>query len=183
MSRLASATIAMTASCVMLYFKLPDSIRSSVARSAHDYYVETKQTELGRHKSDKTLLKNKSPLKPKGKKGAFSVPVAAATATVAAATVCNGTPADASLSAPSSGLEKVDAEQGSRALTATQYPHCASSCSEELQVPRAGESPTAVGDLDAGADAAAHGGAPPRSPRTDSAAERQGVCEIVPAHC
>ena len=48
MSRLASATIAMTASCVMLYFKLPDSIRSSVARSAHDYYVETKVRVRGR---------------------------------------------------------------------------------------------------------------------------------------
>ena len=46
MARLASAVIAMTASCAMLYFKLPDSIRSSVARSAHDYYVQVKKTQL-----------------------------------------------------------------------------------------------------------------------------------------
>ena len=48
MARLASGVIAMTASCIMLYFKLPDSIRSSVARSTHDFYVAAKKAELKR---------------------------------------------------------------------------------------------------------------------------------------
>ena len=92
MSRLASATIAMTASCVMLYFKLPDSIRSSVARSAHDYYVETKHTELGRRKSH--LKKMGGSPKIKRKNGAAA-------------------PAEASQFAPSnSSSEKSDVDRG-----------------------------------------------------------------------
>ena len=98
MSRLASATIAMTASCVMLYFKLPDSIRSSVARSAHDYYVETKHTELGRRKSH---LKRMGSPKTKRKNGA-AAPAAAA-------------PAEASQCAPSNNSsEKSDVDRGSK---------------------------------------------------------------------
>ena len=106
MSRLASATIAMTASCVMLYFKLPDSIRSSVARSAHDYYVETKHTELGRRKSH--LKKMGSP-KTKRKNGA-AAPAAAA-------------PAEASQCAPSnSSSEKSDVERGGSKTPPTPRP-------------------------------------------------------------
>ena len=96
MSRLASATIAMTASCVMLYFKLPDSIRSSVARSAHDYYVDTKHTEFGRRKSH---FKRMGSPKTKRKNGA-AAPAAAA-------------PAEASQCAPSnSSSEKSDVDRG-----------------------------------------------------------------------
>ena len=36
----------------MLYFKLPDSIRSSVARSAHDCYVYAKKSELKEAKGE-----------------------------------------------------------------------------------------------------------------------------------
>ena len=101
MSRLASATIAMTASCVMLYFKLPDSIRSSVARSAHDYYVETKHTELGRRKSH--LKKMGSP-KTKRKNGAAA-------------------PAEASQCAPSnSSSEKSDVDRGGSKTPPTPRP-------------------------------------------------------------
>ena len=106
MSRLASATIAMTASCVMLYFKLPDSIRSSVARSAHDYYVETKHGELGRKKSH--LKKMGSP-KTKRKNGA-AAPAAAA-------------PAEASQFAPSnSSSEKSDVDRGGSKTPPTPRP-------------------------------------------------------------
>ena len=101
MSRLASATIAMTASCVMLYFKLPDSIRSSVARSAHDYYVETKHTELGRRKSH--LKKMGSP-KTKRKNGAAA-------------------PAEASQCAPSNSTsEKSDVDRGGSKTPPTPRP-------------------------------------------------------------
>lgn len=100
MSRLASATIAMTASCVMLYFKLPDSIRSSVARSAHDFYVETKHTELGRHKTHM-----KSLLKTRGNNGVLTAVEAAA------ATVGNAIPS--TLPAPSSSSEWTDVDGGS----------------------------------------------------------------------
>ena len=108
MSRLASATIAMTASCVMLYFKLPDSIRSSVARSAHDYYVETKHTELGRRKSH--LKKMGGSPKTKRKNGAAAAPAAGAPAAGAPAAAA---PAEASQRAPSnSSSEKSDVDRG-----------------------------------------------------------------------
>jgi len=42
-ARLVTSTLAMTTACIMLYFRLPDSIRSGVCRSAHDYYVRTKK--------------------------------------------------------------------------------------------------------------------------------------------
>ena len=107
MSRLASATIAMTASCVMLYFKLPDSIRSSVARSAHDYYVETKHTELGRRKSH--LKKMGGSPKTKRKNGA-AAPAAAA-------------PAEASQCAPSNSTsEKSDVDRGGSKTPPTPRP-------------------------------------------------------------
>lgn len=136
MSRLASATIAMTASCVMLYFKLPDSIRSSVARSAHDFYVETKHTELGRRK---THLKRMGSPKTQGRNGAV-----VATATKPG----NGTPAEASQSAPSHSSERADVDRGSKAPPTPPTPaptasgetsgggclHCASSSSDKAQV-------------------------------------------------
>ena len=117
MSRLASATIAMTASCVMLYFKLPDSIRSSVARSAHDYYVETKHGELGRKKSH--LKKMGSP-KTKRKNGAAAAPAAGAPAAGAPAAAA---PAEASQCAPSnSSSEKSDVDRGGSKTPPTPRP-------------------------------------------------------------
>ena len=38
--------LAVTTAMVLLYFKLPDSIRSGVSRSAHDFYVKAKKHEL-----------------------------------------------------------------------------------------------------------------------------------------
>lgn len=136
MSRLASATIAMTASCVMLYFKLPDSIRSSVARSAHDFYVETKHTELGRRK---THLKRMGSPKTKRKNGAATAAAAGATTTTR---VANGTPTEASQSAPSNGSERSDVDRGSNspptpstpAPTATSGSLHAPSSSDRAQV-------------------------------------------------
>tara|TARA_B100000768_G_C11225205_1_gene352440 strand:+ start:134 stop:1204 length:1071 start_codon:yes stop_codon:yes gene_type:complete len=136
MSRLASATIAMTASCVMLYFKLPDSIRSSVARSAHDFYVETKHTELGRRK---THLKRMGSPKTKGRNGAV---------VATARKPGNGAPAEASQSAPSHSSERADVDRGSKAPPTPPTPaptasgetssggclHCASSSSDKAQV-------------------------------------------------
>jgi hypothetical protein len=115
MSRLASATIAMTASMVMLYFKLPDSIRSSVARSAHDYYVETKHTELGRRK---TYLKRMGSPKTKRKNGAATAAAPAATAPAAAAPAA-AAPAPAAQGAPSNqasnnSSERSDVDRGSK---------------------------------------------------------------------
>ena len=37
-----TGALAMLTACVMLYYRLPDSIHSSVSRSAHDHYVATK---------------------------------------------------------------------------------------------------------------------------------------------
>jgi len=53
MARLVTSTIGMTTACIMLYYKLPDSVRSGVCRSAHDYYVRTKKilTKEAQHKS------------------------------------------------------------------------------------------------------------------------------------
>ena len=84
-------------------FKLPDSIRSSVARSAHDFYVETKHTELGRRK---THLKRMGSPKTKGRNGAV---------VATARKPGNGAPAEASQSAPSLSSERADVDRGSKA--------------------------------------------------------------------
>ena len=46
MAHLVTSVLAVTTASVMLYFRLPDSIRSGVCRSAHDFYVTAKKHEL-----------------------------------------------------------------------------------------------------------------------------------------
>lgn len=46
LAHLVTSVLAMTTASVMLYFRLPDSIRSGVCRSAHDFYVTAKKHEL-----------------------------------------------------------------------------------------------------------------------------------------